>query len=180
MDVDDPSFKMYDAWWGEEIQEEEVVIMVPTHDIMVKDDDGDKAIEVDSDSLSPSPLSVCLIDLDQDLIGPKIGKVILRDEYKEAVNFILSEQRLFINSGGHHSQGVIITGQPGIGQYTSWITVFLTAHPILFRKNLISRGTWLDSVLRASCLLSSLLESKLSSSMRVGFTRQCHNLRTSR
>ena len=93
---------LYEAWWGKKITER--TIQIP----------GDFDNDVSSPSsvgMSPQPTVHTIVHIDQS-IGPlPIGEILLRQEFLAARQFINSIALTYPRSG------VIISGQPGIGEY---------------------------------------------------------------
>lgn len=89
---------LYEAWWGKEITERTIPIS----------DDFDN----DVNDVSPqAPKSHIIIDIDQGIEHKPIGEILLRQEFVTLREYTesLASQR--------PESGLVITGQPGIGEY---------------------------------------------------------------
>lgn len=107
----DAGLPLYSAWWGRDIKEETVISMLAEGTT-----ENSNVLEVNSGSGSKPPSPVRIINIDQGITEREIGKIIMREEYGKALDFILPIEREFTDSKGYDGKGVIITGHPGIGQ----------------------------------------------------------------
>ena len=86
-----PAYALHAAWWGNDIIQGTIC---PPSD----------STNVDSVSVSDTVL------IDQSVDGVALGEILLREEYKVALEVLELEASRFPRSG------MVVTGQPGIGQ----------------------------------------------------------------
>lgn len=96
---DRPSIALFKAWWGKKPKLTQINLSSS-----LKDDDMD-------DSLS----NLETVNIDHGLDARPLGEILLREEYSIALNLINSRVEKYATEKTP-SCGIVITGQPGIGQ----------------------------------------------------------------
>lgn len=100
---------LYEAWWGKSI----ITRTIPA--VPISDDIDNDVNEVSTPppvGASPQPIVHTIVEIDQS-IGTKepIGEILLRQEFVTALEYTKSF------ASRRPQSGVIVTGQPGIGEY---------------------------------------------------------------
>jgi hypothetical protein len=103
------AYALYEAWWGKAITERTVPAIPISDDI---DNDVGYVSTPSPVGVSPQPIVHTIVDIDQS-IGARspIGEILLRQEFVTTLEYIKSL------ASSRPRSGVIVTGQPGIGEY---------------------------------------------------------------
>ena len=103
---------LYTAWWGQEIIQR--TILVQSRSDGVDDVDGDQGSDEGSDMNVGRDVDTwvqqTIIDISQPVDTLILGEILLRQEFLDVRNIIESY------ASKYPAQGLVITGQPGIGQ----------------------------------------------------------------
>jgi len=98
------AYALYEAWWGKDITTRTIQTIPNSDDI-----------EDVNDASTPPPVGVpilhAIVDIDQAVGNTPIGEILLRREFVTMLEYIES----FAHK--HPQSGVIVTGQPGIGEH---------------------------------------------------------------
>ena len=97
---------LYEAWWGKDI----TTRTIPA--IPISDDIDNKYANDESPPVGvlSQPIAHTIVDIDQGLGMTPIGEILLRREFVTTLEYIQSL------ASRRPRSGVIVTGQPGIGE----------------------------------------------------------------
>ena len=99
-------YALYEAWWGKAIATRTVPAIPISLDI---DNDVSTPSSV---GVSPRPTVHTIVDIDHSVGARKpVGEILLRQEFVTALEYTKS----FVSEDPE--SGVVVTGQPGIGEY---------------------------------------------------------------
>ena len=96
-----------EVWWGKDITTR-TILAIPNSDDIEDVNDVSTPPPV---GVSPQPIVHTIVDLDQGIARTPIGEILLRQEFVTTLEYIESIAHKYPR------RGVIVTGQPGIGEH---------------------------------------------------------------
>jgi len=141
--VDEPLAQMHAKFWGKSMEDEEREWRnTPLTPAIGGELEGDERMDVEVDDVSDTTIPGCYV-LNIDVDGLEFSKIWIRAEYIRVYDFLEGRPHS-ASAVNNRAPGAIITGQPGIGEFS------LSLHQISTKVCMVHKGksVWVYYALR--------------------------------